>query len=80
MNKIIKIEQENCPPCKMVDNFLKPNNITFQSYDAMEDFEVVERFGIMGTPVTILLNSEEDEIDRVVGFNPPLLEKLISQI
>lgn len=80
MGKIIKFEQPSCVPCKMVANFLNENNVDYKTYNVLEDFEETERFFIMSTPVTILLDNNGNEVQRVVGYNPSQLEELISQL
>jgi thioredoxin 1 len=78
--KLIKFEQPSCVPCKMVANFLHENNVEHTVYNVLEDFEETERFFVMGTPVTILLDDEGNELQRSVGFKPNELEEMISQL
>lgn len=80
MNKLIKFEQPNCVPCKMVSNFLNDKGIKYTTYDVLEDFVETEKFFIMSTPVTILLDNEGNEINRVVGYDQGHLEELVSQL
>jgi thioredoxin 1 len=64
----------------MVSNFLNDKNVEYKSYDVLEDFVETERFFIMSTPVTILLDNDGNEVQRVVGYNPGQLEELIEQL
>jgi len=61
----------NCPWCTLAKDFLKENNIEFESIDVTQDQEalgrVVEKTGQIGVPVI--------EIDGrfVIGFDKPEL-------
>jgi thioredoxin 1 len=78
--KIIKFEQPSCVPCKMVANFLNDKEIEYTTYNVLEDFAETEQYFIMSTPVTILLDNDGNEVNRVVGYNPGQLEELVSQL
>ena len=78
--KLIKVEQPNCNPCKMVSNFLNSQNVTYEVVDATEQPEVASQYGIMSVPVTILLDDNGNEVARSNGFKPDELENLISQL
>lgn len=80
MSKIIKFEQPNCVPCKMVSNFLNDKGIDYTAYNVLEDFNETEKYFIMSTPVTILLDDNDNEVERVVGYDPEQLEELVSQL
>jgi thioredoxin 1 len=80
LSKIIKFEQPSCVPCKMVSNFLHDKGVEYTTYNVLEDFEETERFFIMSTPVTILLDDDGNEVERVVGYNPGQLEELVEQL
>ncbi len=66
--RLIKLEQPNCNPCKMVSNYLEQADIQFKTVDVTQEPEVASRFGVMGVPVTILLNDQGEEVKRSVGF------------
>ena len=64
----------NCPWCTLAKDFLKENNIEFESIDVTQDQEaldrVVEKTGQIGVPVI--------EIDGrfVIGFDKPELAEI----
>ncbi|WP_144509836.1 glutaredoxin family protein [Bacillus sp. FJAT-22090] len=80
MTKLIKIYKQNCNPCTMVSGFLDSNSVVYDEFDIMENTELAVKYGIMSVPVTILLDNDGNEIARSNGFNPPELERLISQL
>ena len=78
--KILKLEQPNCNPCKMVSNFLNDNGVEYDVVDVSENPEVASQYGIMSVPVTILLNEEGKEVVRSNGFKPNELEVIASKV
>lgn len=77
--KLVVFTQNGCRPCAMVKNFLQGNDVEFETVNVSENPEAIEEHGIMSTPVTILFD-EDEEIGRVVGFNPEDLEVLAEQL
>ncbi|MER0467837.1 glutaredoxin domain-containing protein [Bacillus cabrialesii subsp. cabrialesii] len=78
--RLIKLEQPNCNPCKMVSNYLEQANIQFETVDVTQEPEVASRFGVMGVPVTILLSDLGVEVKRSIGFKPDELDALINDL
>ncbi|MEC1408861.1 MULTISPECIES: thioredoxin domain-containing protein [Bacillus] len=78
--RLIKLEQPNCNPCKMVSNYLEQANIQFETVDVTQEPEVASRFGVMGVPVTILLSDQGEEVKRSIGFKPDELDALINDL
>ncbi len=64
-----------CPWCQVTKDFLKSYNIEFEEIDVSQDIEkakeMIEKSGQTGVPVIEI----DDQV--VVGFNRPLLEKLL---
>lgn len=77
--KLVVITQTVCPYCDRVKNFLHGQDINFSAVNVDNDKNAIEEYGVMSTPVTILFD-EDEEIARVVGFNPPELAVLIEQL
>ena len=78
--KIIKLEQPNCNPCKMVSNSLNEVGVAYETVDVSQEPEVAAQFEVMGVPVTILLNVQEEEVNRSIGFKPDELDALINDL
>lgn len=78
--KLIKLEQPNCNPCKMVTNYLNEKEVNFDSINVMDNPDVASDYGVMSVPVTILLDSNNNEIQRVNGFKPNELDEMVSQL
>jgi thioredoxin 1 len=77
---LLKLYQPNCRPCVFVDNFLQEKGVEYESINVADNPDVAAEFGIMATPVTILLDDLGLEVKRSSGFNPTELEELISQL
>lgn len=65
-----------CPYCRVVKNYLKEKNISFNDFNVAEDQEkaeeMVQKSGQMGVPVI--------EIDNniIVGFDKPEIDRLLN--
>lgn len=78
--KLIKLYQPNCRPCSFVENFLQDQGVEYESINIIENIDVAAQYGIMATPVTILLDDEGNEVKRSAGFNPDDLEEMVNQL
>lgn len=79
-NRLIKFEKQGCNPCKMVQNVLDSKGVEALSIDAFEQPDMSAKYDIGSVPTLILVDEDGNEIERSVGFNPPEIEKLISQL
>lgn len=80
MYHLLKLYQPSCRPCQMVSQFLESHNVKHEAINVLENTDVAVKYGIMSTPVTILLDDEGNEIQRVIGFKPQELEEMISKL
>lgn len=78
--RLIKLEQPNCNPCKMVSNYLNKAGVEYETVDVTQKPEVAAQFGVMGVPVTFLLNEQGEEVKRSIGFKPDELDKLVREV
>ncbi|ASB89250.1 MULTISPECIES: glutaredoxin family protein [Bacillus] len=78
--KLIKLEQPSCTPCQLVSNYLNEKGIEYEVIDVTEQPEVAAEYGVMGVPVTILLDGEGNEVKRSIGFKPDELDELIKNL
>lgn len=66
----------SCPYCNMLKNYLRSKGIKFVDYDVSRDerkaMEMVRISGQMGVPV-VVINGKV-----VVGFNKPLIDRLLN--
>lgn len=78
--ELIKFRQTVCRPCIELDNLLNYEleaqpDVTYIMDDADSEKEEIameraSEFGIMNSPVLILVDDNGVEVDRVVGYNP----------
>lgn len=80
--KLVLFSQNGCNPCVAVKNFLNSEEVEFEAINLSEkeNEEKGKEFGIMSTPVTLLIDEDGEEVAKVVGFNELGLEVLISQL
>ena len=76
----MKLEQQNCRSCVFVSKFLNDKGVEFEVVDVTEQPDVASQYGVMGVPVTILLDEEGKEVQRSVGFNPEQLENIVAKL
>ncbi len=63
--------QENCPTCEKLKEqlniFEKENVSTVSYFSPFNDKENFLKFGVLSTPVTILVDEKKEEIERFYG-------------
>lgn len=75
MSRIIKFEQNSCVPCQKLKNFLEydlgvqPDKTFNPSTGDETSLNAAAYFGIMSSPVLILVDDKDNEIERIVGFD-----------
>ncbi len=76
MVKVIVYGTTTCPHCHHAKDFLKKNNIDFESFDVDTDEkaknEMVEKSGQMGVPVIFV------DDDMIVGFDEAKLKEKLN--
>ncbi|MFJ8247248.1 thioredoxin family protein [Peribacillus asahii] len=71
--ELIKFSQNACRPCGELDQFLEhglgvePDKVYILDGGDDSHLEEAGKYGIMNTPVLILLDDNNKEIDRVIG-------------
>ena len=81
--KILKFGAEWCGPCKILNKNLESfKDCDVIKYDVDEvDEDLLEKFKIRNIPVTILVNDNEEEIQRWVGvFNVNEITEKINEL
>lgn len=75
MSKVLIYSTPTCPYCEMAKEYLKKNNVDFESFDVSVDEkaakEMIEKSHQMGVPVI--------DIDGmiIVGFDRPSIDKAL---
>ena len=80
MDKLIVISKPDCGGCTMVKNFLDSKEVEYEVINGFERTDVLVEYDVMSFPVTILLDENNHEIDRVNGFNPMALNLLVEDL
>ncbi|MBL4951111.1 thioredoxin family protein [Neobacillus sp. YIM B02564] len=76
--QILKFSRVGCTPCKIMTNFLNEQGVEYKELDVEDDAQLAVQYGISGVPTLLLVDENGDVLDRVVGFNPSAIEKLLS--
>lgn len=76
---ILKFSRVGCTPCKIMSNFLHDKGVDYKELDVEEDAQLAVKYGIAGVPTLLLVDENDEVLDRVVGFNPSNIEELLSK-
>ncbi len=79
-NKLFKFELPGCKPCQMVQNYLDDKGVIVEKINPMDNPEIAAQYDIGSVPVTILIDDNDEEVQRVVGFNPNGLDEIINKL
>jgi thioredoxin 1 len=80
---LIKFEQPNCAPCRAVDQFLVDHNVPAEKIAKLMAFDHPDEahyYSIMSVPVVILLDDNNNEVSRSVGYKPVELATMVAQV
>lgn len=75
--QIIKFEKDGCKPCEAVGAFLDDAVEEYRVIDAFKEPREAAKFDIGSVPTVILLDDNEVEVKRSVGFKPAELEEIV---
>jgi glutaredoxin len=80
--RLVKFEKKACSKCISVQNFLddkgiKPEKIDVENYD---DLDFIAKYVEMALPVVVLLDENDQLVQKSVGFEPAELEEIVSKL
>jgi thioredoxin 1 len=80
MKKLIKIESNNCPQCRLLDVMLGAAEIEVdEKLNVDEDPTVKDKYDIMGVPV-LIIEEDGEEVDRIVGVRGLTPDQIIEKL
>lgn len=75
MKKVTIYSTPTCHFCNLAKEYLKENNVPFESFDVSTDrekqMEILDKTGQMGVPVILIDN------EVIVGFDKPKIAELL---
>ncbi|SNZ10033.1 thioredoxin 1 [Terribacillus aidingensis] len=78
--KLLKLEQPDCRGCVEVGNILNNSEVEYEAIDVVENPEVADRYGVMGLPLTLLVDDKGKTLQRAVGVDRPAIVEMIEKI
>lgn len=79
-NRIVKFERHGCNPCIAVGNYLDDLGVDYETINVEENVDKAIEFQVMSTPITFVLNEENEIIKRSRGYNPEELDEMAELI
>lgn len=71
MSKIIKFYGNTCAQCKLLDAYMESEGLSADEVVSTDDNpEKAFEHGLMGQPTLLLLDDEDNELQRMTGYNP----------
>ena len=70
MSKIYYFSAPWCGPCKMLAQKKKKSGLPFQKINVDQNQELSAKYGIRNVPTLVKVDSNDNEISRLVGNNP----------
>jgi SPBc2 prophage-derived thioredoxin-like protein yosR len=80
MKKLIKFEKENCKPCEFVTQYLNSKGVEFEAINAYNDPMRASKMKVRSVPTLMLIDTEGNEIKRIVGYNPQEIDLMIEEL
>lgn len=78
--KLLKFEKDSCQPCEQVGKYLDAKGVQYNNIKAFDEPEIAVRYKVRGVPTLMLVDENDEEVGRVVGFKPLEIDKLIQAI
>lgn len=78
--KVIKFEMPNCIPCANVSRYLESKGVEYERVVASDDPDKASEYMVMAVPVVVLLDDNGAVLNRITGYKPEELDKLIQQL
>jgi len=78
--KLLKLEQPGCQGCVEVGIILNNSDVEYEAIDVVENPDVADRYGVMGLPVTLLVDEKGKPLQRAVGVDRPAIEEMIEKV
>jgi len=81
--KLIKITQESCRPCSVLNAMMDMLEVEADEVIVVKDFDTdenVKKYDIMSTPTLLIVDENDNVVDRVSGTNPPQISALFNKV
>lgn len=78
MTRIIKFEKNDCAPCNQVSDFLDRKGIDYEKVNPFDKPELAIQYKVRTVPTVIVL-SQGQETQRIIGFKPEELSALAAE-
>ena len=78
MTRVVKFEADWCGPCKAVQAYFDKNGFEVERVNIDTNPEAAMEYKISSIPTVLVLENDQ-EINRIMGFNMAKLSELVKQ-
>jgi glutaredoxin len=80
--RLIKFEKKNCSKCVFVQNFLDEKGIKVEKIDVenYNDLDFISKYVDFSLPVVVLLDENNELIQKTFDYKPDELEEIVSKL
>jgi glutaredoxin len=81
--EIIVYTSDSCSYCRKLKGWLEKNKISFtnKNIEDQEIYNEFENYNAQGIPfIRIIDREDEKEVERIVGFHPEVIKRLLNNI
>jgi len=78
--RLLKFEGASCGACKSAQSLLDSIDAPIEKIDVGESPHLAAQYDIGGIPTFILLDGDDTELDRMIGYNPNRSSELLNLV
>jgi glutaredoxin len=80
--RLIKFEKKNCSKCVFVQNFLDEKGVQVEKIDVenYNDLDFISKYVDFSLPVVVLLDENNELVQKTFDYKPDELEEIISKL
>ena len=74
--RIIKFQKQACVPCEQVSAHLDKLGVAYETVNPYDTPEVAIKYRVRSVPTVLVVDNDDKEIFRSVGYKPEQLDEL----
>ena len=74
--RLIKFQKQSCVPCEQVSAHLDKLGVAYETVNPYDTPEVAIKYRVRSVPTVLMVDNDNKEIFRSVGYKPEQLDEL----